>query len=325
MDVLTDVMQTVRLRSTLCGLMEMTAPWGVRMPPPAGSRLWFVVVSRGTCSLEMEGLEGSLPLAGGDLVIGLSAGGCVLRDGPGSLAEPFEQLAQAGEAGAGFVVRQGGGGAAVRLVWGAFTIEDRDDNPLMASLPAYIHIRAEQSHSVASLASTLACVVSEAGSEQPGAYTIVSRMADVLFVQAVRLHLREDDPSAAGWLRALSHPQIGAALRLLHESPADPWTVQSLAQSVGMSRSTLSAQFSRLVGHSPMHYLTSWRMYKAATSLREGASIARVARTVGYSTDAAFSKAFRRHIGRAPGEYRRSRRCCPGQADARGALAGNSD
>ena len=134
----------------------------------------------------------------------------------------------------------------------------------------------------------------------------MSRLADVLFIQIVRGHLATLDPEASGWLSALGDAQIGAALGLIHESPESAWTVQSLASSAGMSRSAFASRFTRLVGEPPLHYLTRWRMQKAQSLLRDGrASLSDVAARVGYDSEAAFSKAFKRAVGAAPGAYRR--------------------
>jgi AraC-like DNA-binding protein len=152
----------------------------------------------------------------------------------------------------------------------------------------------------------LAC---ETSSERPGAQTVVSRLADVIFIQIVRGHLASLGGQGTGWLAALADPQVGAALSLLHRSPETAWTVQALAQHVAMSRSAFAARFTRLVGDPPLHYLTRWRMQKAAGLLREGHStIAQVAEAVGYDSEAAFSKAFKRAQGAAPGAYRRASR-----------------
>ena len=149
----------------------------------------------------------------------------------------------------------------------------------------------------------------EAASGRPGARTVVSRLADILFIQIVRGFLSSTPVSHRGWLRALNEPQIGAALGLIHQDPRQPWTVAMLASKVGMSRSTFAGRFAELVGEPPLHYVTRWRMQRAASLLREGrATLADIADRVGYESEAAFSKAFKRWVGAAPGAYRRASR-----------------
>jgi AraC-like DNA-binding protein len=149
----------------------------------------------------------------------------------------------------------------------------------------------------------------EVAAGKPGAHTVVSRLADILFIQIVRGYLAGLPEDATGWLGALKDQQIGAALTLIHQNPERDWTVLALAEQVAMSRSAFAARFNRIVGEPPLHYLTRWRMQKAAGLLREGqASLAEIAEQVGYDSEAAFSKAFKRAIGSAPGAYRRAAR-----------------
>jgi AraC-like DNA-binding protein len=157
------------------------------------------------------------------------------------------------------------------------------------------------------LEANLQFVASEIASGEPGFETIVSRLADILVVQAVRAHLARDSAGCKGWLRALIDPQIDRALSLIHEKPEDDWTVESLASKVGMSRSAFAARFAQLVEEPPLTYLTRWRMQKASRLLETShAGVAEVAKRVGYDAEAAFSKAFKRWIGVAPGAYRRT-------------------
>lgn len=158
------------------------------------------------------------------------------------------------------------------------------------------------------LEANLQFVASEMASGLPGAQTVVSRLADILFVQAIRAYLAESGARSKGWLRGLLDPQIGHALALMHQRPEAPWTVQSLAADVGMSRSAFAARFTDLVEESPLVYLTRWRMSRASTLLRGTSGIAEVATKVGYDAESAFSKAFKRWMGKAPGAYRRARR-----------------
>jgi AraC-like DNA-binding protein len=305
MDVLTDVMQTVRVRSHLYGRLELTAPWGIRIDAP--DRPAFFVVSRGNCWLQMSDAEEPVPLAGGDFVFLPKAHAHTLRDAPDTHPIALEEVLRGWE-GPGRPLHFGGGGVPVSIVCGCFTFEDGGRNPLVECLPSMIHVRADRGPSVQWLESTLQFVASEAASSLPGAETVASRLADILFVHAVRAHIAGCGSDATGWLKALADPQIGQALRLIHERPQAPWTVESLAAAVAMSRSAFAARFTALAGEPPLRYLTAWRMEKAAHLLRAGERIASIARAVGYDTDAAFGKAFRKSVGATPGEFRRRAR-----------------
>jgi transcriptional regulator GlxA family with amidase domain len=178
----------------------------------------------------------------------------------------------------------------------------------VAALPPVVHVRGDDGTAIQWLEASLQFVACEMASGQPGAETVVRRLADILFVQAVRAHLAQSGEGAKGWLRALVDPQIGEALGLIHAKPEEPWTVELLASRVAMSRSAFAARFTQLAGEPPLSYLTRWRMDKATRLLRtSNASIGEVAARVGYDAEAAFSKAFKRRIGMAPGAYRRAR------------------
>ena len=307
MDVLTDVLETAHLKSGLYGRLELTAPWGLRFER-AGPH--FCVVTRGTCWLEVEGEASPIQLGGGDFVLLPKGSSHAIRDAPSTPALPVEQeLGSCDRARAeapGGIVRYGGGGAATTLVAGYFSTDNGGRNLLFDSLPRVVHVKGDAGTTVRWLEANLQFVASEMASGEPGFETIVSRLADILVVQAVRAHLARDGGGCKGWLKALIDPQIGRALSLIHEKPEDDWTVESLASKVGMSRSAFAARFAQLVQEPPLTYLTRWRMQKASRLLETSpAGVAEVAKRVGYDAEAAFSKAFKRWIGVAPGAYRR--------------------
>ena len=315
MDVLADVLQSVRLRSQVYGRMELTAPWGMRLDLGNDAHPVFYVISRGTCWLDVEGVDESVPLAGGDFVFLPRGGPLSLRDHPSTPVRDFaDVLADMGKhisdcPTATSALRYGGGGAPVGLVSGCFTFEDGGANPLVESLPPLIHVKGDQGAPVRWLESTLQFLGAEAGSPLPGTETIRSRLADILFVQAIRVHIAAESDKPSGWLRALTDPQIGRALRLIHERPEAPWTVDQLADRVSMSRSAFADRFRSLVGVPPLGYLTRWRMHKGACMLNRGEmTVAAVARAVGYESEGSFGKVFKRYTGTTPGDYRASSR-----------------
>lgn len=308
MDVLTDVLQTVRVSSVCYGRVELTAPWGLEVgSSPAAS---FHVVLRGNCWLEVDGRPEAVPLTSGDLFALPHGHRHVLRDAPDTKAQPLDELIGACGGALGGTLRVGTGlGAPSTLVCGAFEFEDRRHNPLLSVLPPLVLIRGEDGRAVQWLEPTLQFMACEAASGRPGARTVISRLADILFIQIVRGFLSSTPETRRGWLRALTEPQIGSALSLIHQNPQHPWTVAELAAKVGMSRSTFAGRFAELVGEPPLHYVTRWRMQKAAALLREGAAtLGDIADRVGYESEAAFSKAFKRWVGTAPGAYRKAQR-----------------
>ncbi len=314
MDVLTDVLQTLRLRSRVYGRAELTAPWGMRIEPRNGPHPVLFVVSRGTCWLEVDGTPGQLALAGGDFILLPRGGPCALRDQPQTPAAPIEVLlSEAGKlqcdraSASSCVFNYGGGGSRVSLISGCLEYENPSASPLVESLPPMIHIKGDQGEPVQWLASTLQFLAAESASTLPGAEAIRNHLADILFVQAIRAHIAANGPHPPGWLRALADPDVGKALRDMHERPEEPWTVESLAEGLAMSRSAFAGRFRELVGVPPLTYLTRWRMHKAAALLRrENTSVAAAAKIVGYEAQSAFGKAFKRHTGSTPGAFRAS-------------------
>jgi AraC-like DNA-binding protein len=306
MDVLTDVLQSIHVKGFVFGRFELSAPWGFESG--GGGGLGFCVVTRGNLWLEMSGMA-PLQLGGGDLLLIKKEHAYVMRDARDSSILPMDDLIRSCPhrkgCQPGGIFRYGGGGAETTMIGGRFEIENAVGNPLLASLPAVIHVRGDRGVPVQWMESTLQFISAEMVSGQPGAETVVSRLADILFVQALRAHLAGGE--RRGWLRALVDPQIGQALGSIHERPEQAWTVESLAAKVGMSRSAFAARFTELVQEPPLTYLTRWRMTMASSLLRSGStSVGEVAGRVGYDAEAAFSKAFKRWTGSAPGALRRA-------------------
>jgi AraC-like DNA-binding protein len=310
MDVLADVLQGVRLRSQVYGRMELSAPWGLRFKFDTPQHPSFQLIARGSCWLEVDGLPGTIPLSGGDFVLVPSGRPITLRDRPDTPAvELMEARAamstQDDEVARSKILRYGGGGASTSLIGGCFDYEDGMAAPWIGMLPPIIHIKGDGGQPVPWLASTLQFLAAEAASMEPGAEMIRSRLAEIIFIQVIRSHVATEGDQAVGWLQALTDPQVGRALRMIHERPGDPWTVDTLARHALMSRSSFSERFRSLIGVPPLGYVTRWRMHKAAQLLQQGGStVAVVALSVGYETEGSFGKVFKRVTGQSPGEFR---------------------
>ena len=303
-DVLAAVMDAVRLRSGVFCRSELKAPWGLSLR--ASPFAHFHVIERGGCWLRLRGLE-PVALAGGDLVVVPHGSGHTLSDSPKTKPRPLADMPgrRSGERGC-LVMRGGGDGPETQLVCGSFRFDRPDAHPLVALLPPLLHIRPDGGEATEWLQATLRFLARETREPRPGSETIVSRLTDVIFVQALRAWLETAPVGQGGWLGALRDAQVASALVAVHRMPERDWTTASLAAVAGMSRSRFAARFTALVGEPPLAYLTGWRLQSAAGLLRDRQTgLAEVAARVGYESEAAFSKAFRRRFGLPPGAYRR--------------------
>jgi AraC-like DNA-binding protein len=309
-DVLTDLLETIRLRNIIQGRFDAGAPWGLRVPKQDSAA--FYVVARGGAWL--DGIEGQPPLALSSGAVVLVPGGDahVLRDGPRSRTVALEHVGCRPAVGNDPIVL-GGDGPRSLLVGGRFQFNGRPQGGLLERLPSVIHLPANEPSAAPWLSATVQLFIAESASPGPGSGALLGRLADVLFIQALRSQALGTRCATHG-LRAITDPQIGAALSLMHGQPGADWTVEGLGEQVGMSRSGFAARFTELVGEPPLQYLVKWRMTKAAQQLREtDATIGTIAEAVGYQSEAAFHKAFKRWEGQGPGAYRRARPADPRQ------------
>lgn len=302
MDVLTEVLDALRLKSTVYCRAELNSPWSLHFAQTNCAT--FHVIDTGSCWLKIDHEAKLIPLTAGDLIVLPQGTGHIISHEPGY--EPIVTI-KLDEAVPNACQKQrydNGGGLTV-LICGIFDFEYRHLHPLLSLLPDIIHIKGEQGRAVEWLSTTLHFLASEASSERPGADTILKRLADVLFIQVLRAWLEDPANQVTGWLGALRDPQVGQALSLIHRHPKEDWTVEKLAREVAMSRSAFAERFSKLVGASPIQYLTGWRMQVAGRLLKEKRGhLEEVALAIGYDSEAAFSKAFKREFGINPRAYR---------------------
>ena len=202
----------------------------------------------------------------------------------------------------------GGGSERARVVCGFLGCDERPYNPLLTALPSVIHLSAAGPQApIGWLGTLLNIAVKESGSARAGGENVLARLSELMFVEAVRRYLETLPPAQTGWLAGLRDPVVGQALAALHGQPSEPWTVERLARLVGLSRSVFAERFMEMVGQPPMQYLALWRMQLAARLLVEGGHVAAVAGAVGYESEAAFSRAFKKLVGQAPATWRRVR------------------
>jgi AraC-like DNA-binding protein len=305
MDILSDTLDSLQFTGSIYCKAEFSAPWGLRLDG-ANGHAGFIFVVRGSCYAAFDGHEQPLTLTGGDFIIAPKCPGYVFKSGDDAKIVPISQFPQASDEDK--VVKFGGGGAMTTAIMGCITFDIKAKNPLVDSLPEYIYVKAEQLQTEPWLEMTLRLIVSEISGNKPGSLIAIRRLTDLLFIQSLRFAIGQskDCPSTIGFLKALSDPQIGAALALIHEKPQAPWTVSTLADAANLSRSSFAVKFAALTGKTPLEYVTAWRMNKAQQLLKEGnQNLAGIAGEVGYQSEAAFSKAFRRETGLAPGSFRK--------------------
>jgi AraC-like DNA-binding protein len=305
MDVLSDVLTSIHLGGGVYFRCEMSAPWGMAIPRTEVAE--FHVIVRGHCWLRRPDRQELVALQGGDVVAFLHGGAHGLVDAPERPELPAAEIME-GQSLENFgPVKHGGGGAPASILCGYFEFDRDSLHPLVAALPPFIHLRGAESSGFAWLQTALNFMIHETLEAKPGAEAVVGRLAGVLFVQMVRTYIEQTE-SPPAMLAAIADRQVGAALALMHKTPAQAWTLDTLARGAGMSRSALAARFHQLVGDTPMQYLTMWRMQLARKLLGESAlSTAAIAERVGYQSEAAFGKAFKKTVGTGPGAYRRAR------------------
>ena len=264
------------------------------------------VVTSGQCWLEVEGTP-SRVLQPGDLALVPHGKGHQMASEPGMVGAKLfdidrEQVSERYE-----ILQLGGGGAQTTAVCGLFQFDHPAAHHLITLLPGLITIEASHSPDADWIKSVLHVMAAEARVLRPGGETVITRLADILVIHAIRSWIAQDPAAQTGWLGALQDKQIGRVISLIHREPARPWTLESMAADAAMSRSAFAARFTELVGESAMHYVTRWRMHMALTLLREDdAPIGDLSRRLGYESEAAFSRAFKRYIGVSPGAARRN-------------------
>ncbi len=303
-DALSQLLLRLSVTSSLYCMSQMTAPWGFRVaarPMPA-----FHLLLSGSAWLEVDRESEPTRLAAGDLVILPRGDGHRVRDSPVSPVLWLDRLLSENPPVEGRM-QHGGGGEPSELLCGGFAVEHVTARPLIEALPTVIHLQGRGGQPPEWLTGLVGMVATEMASSGPGREAVVTRLTDALLAQALRHALVDPGSAEAALPPALRDPQVARALRLMRERPDEPWTVTRLAGAVSLSRSAFAARFHDATGEAPMRYLTEYRLNRAATYLRTtDAGLREIARLTGYESEVSISKAFRRHYGCSPGEYRRA-------------------
>lgn len=304
-DPLGEALHVLRMNGVFYVRSELRAPWALLMPHWEDT-LWCHVVVTGRAVLDTG--DELLDLRPGDLLLAPHGGRHVMASEPGLDAVDVTALEHDYENDRYAVLHYGGEGPRTTLVCCAVRFGHPAAHVLIDLLPPVIHVDAAESPQAEWTQALVRLMAAEARAVQPGGEAVVTRLADVLVIQAIRSWIASDPSARTGWLGALQDPQIGQALALVHRDPGRPWTIATLAREVAMSRSAFAARFAALLGEPVMAYLTRWRMQIAAAALADGqTTISELANRLGYRSEAAFARAFKRVIGAPPGAMRATR------------------
>jgi AraC-like DNA-binding protein len=298
-----EALHFLRMNGVFYCRSEFTAPWGLALPPFEACMM-FHVVTAGECRLDVEGADACL-LRPGALALVPHGEGHRLLSEPGVCAAALFDLPRAPIGDRYEVLRHGGGGAATTVICGVVRFDHPAAKQLIRLLPKLISVDIWNAPEMEWIQSTLRFIAAEARELRAGGEAVITRLADILVIQAIRSWLARDPTSLTGWLGALRDKQIGRAIALVHRDPTHKWTLETLASAVGMSRSAFAARFTELVGEPVMHHVTRWKMHAAQMWLGEGAAtVSQLAARLGYESEAAFSRAFKRAMGVSPGAAR---------------------
>jgi AraC-like DNA-binding protein len=316
MDALSETLRVVRLVGAIFLQGRFSAPWCYFSPradtaapvlePSAEKVVIFHLITEGECFVEIDG-EPPTRLIAGDAIVFPQGDAHVMTSEPGLKPATGARLDTV-FARRPRVLAYGGGGATTRLICGYLACDTRLARMLLTGLPKLVRVNVRGSNAGTWLEASVRYALAEARSPRPGGSGVLAKLSEVLFIEVLRLYMNEQGDGRTGWLAGVGDRIVGAALNALHSRPAHAWTLEELASEAATSRSVLAERFQLLVGSSPMHYLTQWRMLLAANLLSgSNASLARIAEDVGYQTDTAFSRAFRREYGTPPATWRRTR------------------
>jgi AraC-like DNA-binding protein len=332
MDVLSDVLRVVRLSGAVFFTADFSAPWAIESPvpemlasaviPEAECVVLFHILTEGECEVVCHG-HPVTTMETGDVIVFPRGDQHTMRSHDASAPTPLTSIFSPGKSDEPEQLSYGGGGRTSRFVCGYLNCDQRF-SPLVEALPTMLVVRSRDDYSAIEavdgsgsrptvvpqgsgtwLGTTLKFTINEARSSRPGNAALLGRLTELMFVEILREYMQQLPEDRGGWLTGLNDPHVGKALRLLHANPMRTWTVAELSREVALSRSALAERFTLLVGDAPMRYLANWRMQIAKQLLREGAhSMQEVATRVGYESEAAFNRAFKRATGSPPAAWR---------------------
>ena len=320
MDVLSDVLRTVRLTGAVYFDLQARAPWAAETPeissicadvmPDFEHVIAFHIVLDGRCWAQLtRDADSAVRMEAGDVVIFVGGDAHVMSAERGQRAvADMSVYRRQKDRPLPFVFSEfGGNGEPAHLACGYLGCDARPFNPILDALPRILHVHAGGT-GINLTNDLIRAALQESERPRAGGETILSKLSELMFLQAVRQHIDSLPAEATGWLSGLRDRHVGMALSLMHSRPSERWTLDALAREVGLSRSAFAERFTQLMGAPPMQYLANWRLQLAAQLLqRNGMSIAQAAGQVGYELEAAFNRAFKKQVGVPPGSWRRAR------------------
>lgn len=300
-DLLSQMLELVRLQGELVFSADLNHPWALRFEP--GSAYFFVVLEGKL--IAQVGSEPAVEAIAGDLIMLPRGVGHILGDGSDASAANASELMQEQFTTERLGLRHGGNGDQTKVIAGAFHFQSAAVPWVVSALPAVIHIQKSGGMTGGWLEGLAYFMMMEAQTVNPGSSVMISRLIDVLIIRVIRTWAQTRDANDVGWLGALADPRISRALKTIHDEPFRKWTVADLASAVGMSRSGFAERFTALVKEAPLSYQTRWRLTLAHGLMRQAnARVSDVARKIGYDSEAAFSRAFKAQFGVPPIEVR---------------------
>jgi AraC-like DNA-binding protein len=320
-DTLSDVLKSVRLTGAAYFEIAAQDPWSVHSPardlilprvlPGADRLIAYHVVTSGRCFASLDGGE-AVPLQAGEVVMFTNADPHVVSSGVGMRAEaPSADMIDIAEAGLlpFHINLMNGGAASARLVCGYLACDAKPFNPLLEALPPMLKAGDISGNDTGWLGQFIHFAVAEVAEKRAGSESILTKLSELMFIDVVRRYIETLPPHDSGWLAGLRDPAVGKALSLIHARPSFSWTIEGLARQCGTSRTVMAERFAQLVGVPPMHYLAKWRMQVAAEMLNRGNfNMATIAAEIGYESEAAFSRAFKKMTGVTPSAWRQGAR-----------------
>lgn len=298
-DPLGETLYSLRLNGLVYANSDLSAPWGVDMPPMTG-KMMFHIVTRGRCLLRLPDHEDVI-LKPGELALLPKGEGHSICSDREVHCQPFFDIPVSKISERFEFMRYGGGGEKTQLTCGVLGFDHLVGEKLISQLPPLIHMQSDNGHLPSSLQALVQLMAEEATRLSAGGETIVAHLADIIVIKAIRYWVVRAPEANKGWLGALKDPKIGKALAAIHAHPESSWTVEGLAQYAGMSRSGFSARFTQVIGTSAKQYLTEWRMSLARMKIMQSqVSLIELAEELGYQSEAAFSRAYKRVFGIPP-------------------------
>jgi AraC family transcriptional regulator, alkane utilization regulator len=313
-DILSDILHIVRFSGTIDLRAEFSAPWIIETSPGSDfadaiqshtkNIVPFHIIAKGKCWVQArDGVRKAL--SAGDIIIFPHGDSHILGDRLDRKPVLIDPLLPTPPWNEPPILKYGGGGEVTQIVCGFLQCEEPLLQPFLKTLPALMHIRAFAGQTTSLLETGVRCIIQETDCFRAGSMCLLTRLVELMFIEILRNYTQHLPDQQVSWLAALNDPIIGQALEWIHADPAHSWTVSELANQIGISRSALATRFTQLVGQSPMKYLTYWRLQLASRRLQyTDDSIAKIAIQVGYESEAAFNRAFKRHVGVPPGVWR---------------------